>query len=163
MVDIRNAAEPDLSPMRDLLNSEIRTSTATWTTVERTPRAMRKWWMDLRRDGYPTLVAYEGDQFAGYASYGRWRTWPGYWRAAENSVYVTPAMQGRGVGRALLNTLADRARHQGLSALIGVIGHDRAGSLALHRACGYAEVGRLPGVGEKFGRRLDMVIMQRDL
>lgn len=124
---------------------------------------MRKWWMDLRRDGYPTLVTYEGNRLAGYANYGRWRTWPGYWRAAENSVYVAPNMQKRGVGRALLNALAERARYQGLSALIGVIGHDREGSLALHRACDYVEVGRLPGVGEKFGQRLDMVIMQRDL
>ncbi|MGB0506385.1 MAG: GNAT family N-acetyltransferase [Pikeienuella sp.] len=163
MINIRDAIETDLPAMCDMLNAEIRASTATWTTVERSHRAMRKWWMDLRRDGYPTLVAYDGDTLAGYANYGRWRTWPGYWRAAENSVYVAPSVQKRGIGRALLDALADRARYQGLSALIGVIGHDRTGSLALHQACGYVEVGRLPGVGEKFGQRLDMVIMQRDL
>ena len=50
---IRDAEERDLPAMRDILNREIRETTATWTTVERSPRAMRKWWMDLRRDGYP--------------------------------------------------------------------------------------------------------------
>lgn len=160
---IRDAREADLEAMRAILNREIRESTATWTTVERSPRAMRRWWMDLRRDGYPTLIAEEGGRPLGYASYGRFRTWPGYWRAAENSVYVDEAARGRGVGRALLGALADRARHQGLAALIGVIGADSAGSLRLHVACGYVEAGRLPHIGEKFGRRLDMVMMLRDL
>lgn len=149
--------------MRALLNSEIRETTATWTTVERSARSMRKWWMDLRRDGYPTLVAKHDGVFLGYANYGRFRTWPGYWRTAENSVYVSPNARGKGVGKALLEALAERARYQGLSNLIGVIGHDRQGSLALHRACEYKEVGRLPGVGEKHGDALDMVIMQRAL
>lgn len=160
---IRDAREGDLEAMRAILNREIRETTATWTTVERSPRAMRRWWMDLRRDGYPTLAALGGDEVLGYASYGRFRTWPGYWRTAENSIYVAEKARGRGVGRALLEALADRAGRQGLGALIGVIGADREGSLALHRACGYFEAGRLPGVGEKFGRRLDMVLMQRRL
>ena len=71
--------------------------------------------------------------------------------------------QGQGVGRALLTALAARARYQGLANLVGVIGADRAGSLALHEACGYVETGRLPGVGENFGEVLDMVIMQKRL
>lgn len=149
--------------MREILNKEIRETTATWTTVERSPRAMRKWWMDLRRDGYPTLVVTEAGELLGYASYGRFRTWPGYWRSAENSVYVAETARGKGVGRALLTALAARARYQGLTNLIGVIGADREGSIALHIACGYEEVGRLPGVGAKFGDPLDMVIMQRTL
>lgn len=161
--EIRDAREADLEAMRAILNREIRETTATWTTVERSPRAMRKWWMDLRRDGYPTLVAARGEEILGYANYGRFRTWPGYWRAAENSVYVSERARGQGIGRALLEALAERARRQGLSALIGVIGADREGSLAAHKRCGYVEAGRLPGVGEKFGRRLDMVMMQRTL
>lgn len=160
---IRDAVEADLPAMRDILNKEIRETTATWTTVERSPRAMRKWWMDLRRDGYPTLVATEAGALLGYAAYGRFRTWPGYWRTAENTVYVAGNARGKGVGRALLTALAARARYQGLANLVGVIGADRAGSLALHAACGYAEVGRLPGVGAKFGEPLDMVLMQRTL
>ena len=160
---IRDAVEADLPAMAAILNKEIRETTATWTTVERSPRAMRKWWMDLRRDGYPTLVATEGDALLGYAAYARFRTWPGYWRPAENTVYVAETARGKGVGRALLTALAARARYQGLANLVGVIGADRTGSLALHEACGYAEVGRLPGVGAKFGEVLDMVIMQRKL
>lgn len=160
---IRDAVEADLDAMRAILNKEIRESTATWTTVERSGRAMRKWWMDLRRDGYPTLVATKDGELLGYAAYGRFRTWPGYWRTAENTVYVRTDAQGQGVGRALLTALAARARYQGLANLIGVIGADRAGSLALHKACGYVETGRLPDVGQKFGDVLDMVIMQKRL
>ena len=162
-IAIRDAVEADLEAMRAILNKEIRETTATWTTVERSPRAMRRWWMDLRRDGYPTLVAVEGDRLLGYAAYGRFRTWPGYWRTAENTVYVHGDARGKGVGRGLLTALFARARYQGLSNLVGVLGADRAGSLALHSACGYEEVGRLPGVGAKFGEALDMVMMQKAL
>lgn len=162
-MQIRDARERDLAAMRAILNPEIRETTATWTSVERSQRAMRRWWMDLRRDGYPTLVATDGADLLGYASYGRFRTWPGYWRSAENSVYVARGMQGRGVGKALLAALIARAEYQGLSNLIGVIGADREASLALHTSCGYNEVGRLPGVGAKFRTALDMVMMQRVL
>lgn len=163
LMEIRDAVEGDLAAMRAILNLEIRETTATWTTVERSPRAMRQWWMNLRRDGYPTLVAAEGGRVLGYASYGRFRTWPGYWRTAENSVYVAQDAQKRGLGRALLEALIDRAEFQGLSNLIGVIGADRPASLALHAACGFEEVGRIPGAGAKFGGVLDMVMMQRVL
>ncbi|MGB0854598.1 MAG: GNAT family N-acetyltransferase [Pikeienuella sp.] len=162
-MEIRDAVEADLGALRAILNPEIRESTATWTTVERSAGAMRKWWMDLRRDGYPTLVACDGAEILGYACYGRFRTWPGYWRTAENSVYVARSAQRRGVGRALLSALVKRAEYQSLSHLVGVIGADREASLALHRACGFTEVGRLPGVGAKFGEVLDMVMMQRAL
>ena len=162
-IAIQDAVQADLPTMAAILNKEIRETTATWTTVERSPRAMRRWWMDLRRDGYPTLVAVEGDNLLGYASYGRFRTWPSYWRTAENTVYVHGDARGKGVGRGLLTALCARAKYQGLSNLVGVIGADRAGSLALHTACGYVEVGRLPGVGAKFGEPLDMVMMQKTL
>ena len=74
---MRDAVEADLDAMRAILNKEIRESTATWTTVERSSRAMRKWWMDLRRDGYPTLVATKNGYLLGYAAYGRFCTWLG--------------------------------------------------------------------------------------
>ena len=160
---IRDAVETDLEAMRAILNKEIRETTATWTTVERSPRAMRRWWMDLRRDGYPTLVARDGGRLLGYAAYARFRTWPGYWRTAENTVYVHEDARGMGVGRGLLTALCTRAKHQGLTNMVGVIGADSEGSLALHAACGYVEVGRLPGVGAKFGEVLDMVMMQKVL
>ena len=160
---IRDAVETDLEAMRAILNKEIRETTATWTTVERSPRAMRRWWMDLRRDGYPTLVARDGDRLLGYAAYARFRTWPGYWRTVENTVYVHGDARGMGVGRSLLTALCARAKHQGLTNMVGVIGADSEGSLALHAACGYVEVGRLPGVGAKFGEALDMVMMQKAL
>lgn len=162
-MEIRDAEEGDLAAMRAIINPEIRETTAAWTSVERSPRAMRQWWMTLRRDGYPTLVASDGARLLGYASYGRFRTWPGYWRTAESSVYVARDAQRRGVGRALVNALIERAEYQGLSNLVGVIGADRAASLGLHASCGFEEVGRLPRVGEKFGEALDMVIMQRVL
>lgn len=159
---IRDAAAPDLEAMRALLNREIRESTATWTDEERDAAAMRAWWEARLADGHATLVA-EGGGLLGYATYGRFRTWPGYRITAESSVYVAPGAQRRGVGRALLDALAARAREGGLVSLVAVIGADRDASIAVHEACGYVERGRLPEVGEKFGRRLDMVLMQRRL
>ncbi|MFV0472745.1 MAG: GNAT family N-acetyltransferase [Pikeienuella sp.] len=162
--EIREARESDLEPLRAIVNREIRETTATWTSVERTAEAMRDWREGLRRDGHPALVAAEpGGAPLGYASCGRFRAWPGYRLAAESSVYVARGAQRRGIGRALLTALAAEARAAGLVALVAVIGADRDASLALHLACGWREAGRLPGIGEKFGRRLDMVILQKSL
>ena len=83
--------------------------------------------------------------------------------ALLRSLVIAEPARGKGVGRGLLTALCARAKYQGLSNMVGVIGADREGSLALHAACGYVEVGRLPCVGDKFGEKLDMVIMQKTL
>lgn len=109
----------------------------------------------------PVLVAENRDgDLLGYASFGDFRTGEGYAGTVEHTVYVADGARRQGIGGALLSSLIGKAQEKRLSAMIGGISADQAGSLALHAKFGFEEVGRLPGIGEKFGRRLDLVLMQ---
>jgi Sortase and related acyltransferases len=113
-----------------------------------------------RSAGYPVLVA--ASAFAppvGYAALGPFRRGEGYAGCAETSVYVAAPARGRGLGDALLRGLLRRARRRGLRTLVAAIGADNAPSIALHAKHGFEEAGRLPGVGRKFDRDLDLVLL----
>jgi L-amino acid N-acyltransferase len=109
----------------------------------------------------PTPSATPASTVLGYASYGPFRPFDGYRLTAEHSVYVAETARRRGVARALLTALEERARAQGLHVLIGGIAADNEPSLRLHAQLGYHETGRLPEVGQKFGRWLDLVFLQK--
>ncbi len=114
--------------------------------------------------GWPWLVREAADgRLLGFAYAGQFRDRAAYVRTAETSVYVAEGETGRGHGRALMEALLDAARRAGFRTFVAVVGHSaNLASVALHRSLGFREVGRLARVGEKFGRRLDVVIMQRD-
>ena len=114
--------------------------------------------------GYPYLVATIDRAVVGYAYASAYRTRPGYRFAVENSVYVSPAAQGKGVGKALLDRLIDECAARGYRQMIAVIGNlGNHGSIALHRAAGFTVVGVLPSIGWKLNRWVDCVLMQRAL
>lgn len=105
-----------------------------------------------------------GAQLAGYAYAAPYRERPAYRYALEDSVYVHPDCIGRGIGRALLEALIEGCTGAGCRQLIAVIGDsDNAASISLHAACGFVRTGLLPGVGFKFGRWVDSVLMQKAL
>jgi len=114
--------------------------------------------------GWPWLVAERDGLVVGYAYIGSYRERSAYRFTCEDSVYVRPGEEGRGIGRALLGPLLEHARQAGFREVIAVIGDSaNVGSISLHRALGFRMVGTLQGVGVKFGRRLDSVLMQRGL
>lgn len=119
----------------------------------------------VRSRGWPWLLLERADgTLLGYAYVGQFRDRAAYARTGETSVYVAEGETGRGHGRALLEALLPAAAAAGFRTLLAVIGDSgNAASLALHRALGFRQVGLLQGVGEKFGRRLDVVLMQREL
>jgi phosphinothricin acetyltransferase len=158
---IRDAAEADIPAIAAILNHEILHSTATWTTAPRDLVDVALWYGERRVAGFPVLVAESGGAVIGYGSYGPFRAGQGYRFTVEHSVYVAADARGAGVGGALLGALCDRARAAGLHAMVGGIGAENEGSLRLHARHGFAETGRLPAVGFKFGRWLDLVIMQK--
>jgi phosphinothricin acetyltransferase len=113
--------------------------------------------------GWPFLVArIEGDVVA-YAYATQFRDRAAYAHACENSIYVEHQHLGRGIGRQLLDQLIAGAREAGFRQMIAVIGGGEPASVALHRACGFCEAGRMRSVGFKFGKWLDTVYMQRSL
>ena len=118
----------------------------------------------VRRLGLPWLVAEIDGRLAGYAYAALYRARPAYRHTVEDSVYLAPWARGRGVGRSLLDAVIGGARDAGARQMVAVIGDSaNLGSVRLHRACGFLEVGVLREVGFKLDRWLDTVLMQRRL
>ena len=119
--------------------------------------------------GLPYLVAErpngsDGGRVVGYCYAGLFRPRTGYRFTLEDSIYVDPAEIGRGVGRALLEPLLARATDLGYRQMVAVIGgRETVGSIRLHEALGFTHIGIFPAVGFKFGRWIDIVLMQRAL
>ena len=117
----------------------------------------------LSRD-WPFLVSEAaGGEVVAYAYATQFRDRPAYAHTCENSIYVRADSLGHGIGRALLDALVTAARDAGFLQMIAVIGGAEPASIAVHRACGFREAGRMTAVGFKFGQWLDTVYMQRAL
>ena len=160
---IRHATPADLPGLLAIYNSVIATSTAVYSEVQVT-LANREAWMDERsRAGYPVLVAAEDHNILGFASFGDFRSFPGYRFTVEHSVHVAENHRGQGLGKALVAALLPLAIAQEKHVMIGGIDADNAASIAMHERLGFSQVGLLPQVGYKFGRWLDLVFMQKIL
>lgn len=120
---------------------------------------MRFWLEQREASGFPVFVAESNGTIAGYASYGAFRSGEGYSGTVEHTVYVAEPFQRRGIARDLVNALIARAQNAGVRRMIGGISSGAEGSYALHKALGFEEVGRLPGIGRKFGQDLDLILM----
>lgn len=160
---IRDATEADLPAILEIYNHAVAETTAIWneTLVD---LDNRKAWFELRRTrGFPILVAEIDGRIAGYASYGDWRPFDGFRNSVEHSVYVEKDHYGRGLGRALMTALIERARSGGIHVMVAAIEAGNAGSIALHTALGFRLVGTHQEVGQKFGRWLDLTMMELKL
>ncbi len=158
-MEIRVACPEDAEAIRSIYNAEVTGSMVTFDLVERSPEEQRAW-MSEHSGVYALLVAeIEGD-VVGFASLSPYRTRPGYSTTAEDSIYVAPSHRGEGVGKELLSALVDQARLHGFHSLIARIVGDHAASIAVHRACGFEVIGIEREIGRKFGRWLDVCLMQ---
>ncbi|MDB5677738.1 GNAT family N-acetyltransferase [Sphingomonas bacterium] len=157
---IRDAASNDAVGILPMYNYAVRETTAIFDTGE-SDLAAREIWLTKRQEaGFPVLVAEIDGAIAGFASFGDFRAWDGYRFTVEHSIYVAPDRHREGIGRALLTGLIERARAAGKHAMVAGVEAGNAGSIALHVALGFREVGRMPQVAEKFGRWLDLVFLQ---
>ena len=162
---IRDATAPDVPAITDLYNAWIPTHTITWTETPETYEQRAEWFEHQQREGFPVLVADDGE-VVGYASYGHFRgegKWPGYRGTVEHSVHVRGDYWGRGVGRALVEGLIERACAAGIHVLVAAIDGENEASIRFHARLGFVEVARMPETGQKFGRWLGLVLMQRIL
>jgi L-amino acid N-acyltransferase YncA len=166
MITIRDATRDDITEITEITNALIATTTYEWTTTPHT-LADRLEWLDRHRtDGHPVLVADDGARVVGWAGYGDFRDtvkWPGYLPTVEHTIHVREDCWGQAIGRRLMEALADRAREAGKRVMVGAVDGENEASIDFHARLGFVEVARMPGVGEKFGRALDLVLMQRAL
>ena len=157
---IRNATPADAPAIAAIYNDAVRNTTAIWNEVE-IDAANRVAWMQARQAaGLPVLVLEEEGEAVGYASYGPFRAFDGYRGTVEHSVYVRSDLRGGGRGRGLMEALITHARAAGYHVRVGAIEAGNAGSIALHRKLGFTHVGTMPQVGQKFGRWLDLALLQ---
>jgi L-amino acid N-acyltransferase YncA len=157
---IRDAVPADAAGILPMYNYAVRETTAIFDTEESDLASREAWLAKRQGDGFPVLIAEIGGAIAGFASFGEFRAWHGYRFTVEHSIYVAPDRHREGIGRALLVELIRRARAAGKHAMVAGVEASNAGSIALHAALGFQEVGRMPQVAEKFGRWLDLVFLQ---
>src|SRR5690349_9117809 len=157
---IDDARDTDLPAILAIYNDILATSTAIYSDIPATLEDRTAWRADRLAKGYPVLVAREAGEVLGFASFGDFRSWPGYAATVEHTVHVRADARRKGVGRALLTVLPDRARGLGKHVILGGIDADNAASLALHQALGFEKVAHFREVGRKFGRWLDLVFVQ---
>jgi phosphinothricin acetyltransferase len=163
-VFVRDAAAADLPAIVEILNVWLPATTITWREALETLQQRTAWFERQQRDGFPVLVADDEGEVAGFTTYEHFRgegKWPGYRATAELTIHVREAYWGRGVGRSLLEALVDRARSAGIHVLVAAIDGDNEPSIRFHERLGFVEVARMPQTGQKFGRWLDLVLMQR--
>ena len=161
-VSIRVACAGDLGAINDIYNHYVASSTSTWQYAP-TPDDERRAWLEAHDDAHPITVAELDGEIVGFGSLSLYNPREGYRFTVENSVYVHPEQQRRGVGGALLGDLIERARALGHRTIIAGISADQDASVALHRAAGFVQVARLERVGFKFGRWLDVLYLQKML
>jgi L-amino acid N-acyltransferase YncA len=163
-VPIRPAGLRDIAAITRIYEHAVRHGTASFEIEPPDQQEMTRRYETLRAAGYPYLVAELGGALVGYAYAGPYRSRPAYHWSVENSIYIAPQSQRRGIGRALLERLVVDAQDGGFRQMIAVIGDSaNAASIELHRAAGFRMVGTFDNVGFKFGRWLDSVLMQRPL
>lgn len=163
-VTVRRARLTDAEDIRAIYNREVTESTSVFDMIPRTADQQRQWLAE-REGAYAALVATQegpdGPEIVGFASLSPYRSRPAYSTTVENSIYVRRDRHRQGIGRALLSELLELARAHGFHAVIARVVDANAGSIALHRACGFTVVGTEREVGRKFGRWLDVVVLQR--
>lgn len=161
-MEVRLARPTDAEAIRSIYNLEVATSTATFDLVPRT-LAEQQAWLRARSGAHAVVVAVDGDgdDVVGFGSLSPYRDRPAYRTTVEDSVYVRRDHRGRGVGSRMLEELVTVAAASGFHAVMARIvdGHDA--SIGLHQRHGFALVGVEREIGRKFGRWLDVVVMQR--
>lgn len=157
---LRQAVRDDAETVAEIWNRMIRDTARTFTTEAKPVAAMRDA-IETRGAGFQ--VAEIDGQVVGFATYFPFRAGPGYVHTKEHSIVLTEVASGRGIGRALMTQLEDAARAEGVHSLYAGISGENPDGVAFHAAIGFKEIARLPEVGFKFGRWMDLVLMQKFL
>jgi phosphinothricin acetyltransferase len=163
---IRPASAADIPALAAIYGHAVLHGTASWELDPPDEAEMARRREAILAGGYPYLVAESGGVLLGYAYAGAYRPRPAYRATVENSIYIAPDAQGRGVGTALLGTLMAACADRGFRQMIAVIGDPTGGSTGsrrLHERAGFRLIGVAEKVGFKHGRWLDQMLMQKEL
>jgi phosphinothricin acetyltransferase len=160
-MNVRLARDEDAEAIRAIYNREVLNAWVTFDIVERTADEQRQW-LDEHSGAHPAVVATDDrDRVAGFGSLSPYRSRPAYRTTVEDSVYVHSSARGQGVGHLILTELVGLAVAHGFHTVMARIVGGHEASIKLHRNCGFELVGVEREVGRKFGRWLDVILMQK--
>lgn len=158
-ITVRPAVTGDAEAIRSIYNVEVTGQTSTFDLVPRTLEDQQRW-LDARSGAFSAIVAADGDRVVGFAALSPYKERAAYSTTVEDSVYVDRAAGTRGIGTLLLGRLVEIARESGFHSVMARIEASGTASRALHSKCGFQLVGIELQVGRKFGRWLDVAVMQ---
>ncbi|MEO0677181.1 MAG: N-acetyltransferase family protein [Pseudomonadota bacterium] len=159
---IRPAASADLPAVAEIWNHAIRETVQTFNSIEKTLPELETLLSERQSAGHALLVADVGGVL-GFGTYGQFRGGVGYSHTMEHTLYMADAARGQGLGRAMMVALEAHARAGGAHSLIGGIAGDNVSGITFHERMGYDRIATLPEVGFKFGRWMDLVLLQKIL
>jgi phosphinothricin acetyltransferase len=160
MLTIRKAAMEDLAAITEIYNEAILKTVATFDTEPKTVE-QQKSWFESHGSKHPILVAEQDSTIVGWASLSKWSDRCAYSDTAELSVYVKEEHRGKGTGKKLMHEILDQGQKVGLHTVVARIAESNEVSVRLHEAFGFEHVGTMKEVGRKFGKLLDVHIMQK--
>ncbi len=160
---IRPARAEDAIAVADIWNPVIRSTTATFSSQEKSPEGLATDFAARHAEGKAFLLAEDAGRVLGFATYFQFRSGNGYAHTLEHTIVLSAAAQGKGVGRALMAAVEDHARAGGGQSLWAGVSAENQAGIGFHAAIGFANVACLPAVGFKFGRWIDLVLMQKIL
>jgi phosphinothricin acetyltransferase len=160
MIQIRPAAVADVHRIADIYNDAVIHTTATFDLEIKSYEDRLKWFMD-HGPRHPVIVAVKDERVIGYAALTRWNEKAGYDNLAEVAVYIDPNFRNQGVGKKLLEVLTLEAEKLGMHSLISRITQGNLSSIHIHELFGFQHVGVIREAGQKFGKYMDVHIMQK--
>ncbi|MDB5617683.1 GNAT family N-acetyltransferase [Tardiphaga sp.] len=160
-IQIRPAAAADLAAITAIYREEVLHGTATFELIPPDLVEMTRRFEALTSAGFPWLSALLDGRVVGYAYAGSFHARPAYRFTVEDSIYLASDSQRRGIGTRLVQRLIEECEVRGFRQIVAVIGDSaNAGSIGVHVSAGFQMIGIHPDVGFKFGRWLDVVMMQ---
>lgn len=156
---IRLARNDDLNAIVAIYNEAISETATTFDTETKTVESQREWF-NKHQGKHPIYVCENESEVVGWASLSSWSDRCAYSDTAENSVYVFKKHHGKGFGKALMKILVDSAREHKIHTVVARISDGNEASIALHKQFGFKEIGVMKEVGKKFGRLINVNLMQ---
>ena len=162
LMEIRPCLPDDCQAICDIYNYYIENTVISFEETALTLAEQQERVAACTRN-YPWLVCLVDDRIVGYAYANKWQQRSAYRLCAETTVYLRPGETGRGYGAALYRALLPLLYRQGLRVAIAGIALPNEASVKLHESIGFSQVAHYPGVGMKFGRRVDVGYWQKNL
>lgn len=160
MIKTRRAKLKDLGEIAEIYNEAILKTVATFDTEIKSPDE-QKTWFEEHGSKNPILVAEQDESIVGWASLSKWSDRCAYSDTAEISLYVKENCQGKGIGKKLMKAIIEDGKNAGLHAVIARITEGNKVSVHLHESAGFKHIGVMDEVGLKFGKCLDVYLMEK--